>query len=212
LREKETLLHELQHRIKNGLAMIAGMVELEIGRAEEKRMIGVLGNLKDRVDSISALYDLFAESGSSGRVDLREYLDAIVSSLSEAYSGGDELVRIERRIEAISIDVKGALAWGLIINELVTNALKYAFPTGEGGLIRVFLTKSGDCVELAVSDDGVGLPEGFDPERSGGLGLDIVRMMSAQLGGTLSFDRIGGTAFVVRVPRQAERGVASAGA
>jgi two-component system, sensor histidine kinase PdtaS len=203
LREKETLLHELQHRIKNGLALIASMVDLEIGRAGGERMIGVLGNLKDRIDSMSALYGLFSKSDSTGQVDLQEYLTAIVSSLSEAYSGGDGRVRIEWRIEAIPVDVKSALPWGLLINELVTNALKYAFPPGKGGLIRIDLAKSGDRIELAVSDDGVGPPEDFDPERSGGLGLDIVRMMSSQLGGTLSFDRNGGTTFVVRVPRRA---------
>jgi PAS domain S-box-containing protein len=203
LREKDILLYELQHRIKNGLAMIASMIELEAGRAEGERMVAVLENLKDRIDSMSALYDMFSKSGLAGPVDLRDYLGALVDSLSQAYSGGDGRVRIERSIEAIAIDVKNALPWGLIVNELVTNALKHAFPPGFGGAIRVELAGTGDWIELVVSDDGIGLPEGFDPELSGGLGLDIVRMMSAQLGGVLSFDLSRGSAFVVRVPRPA---------
>jgi two-component system, sensor histidine kinase PdtaS len=201
LREKDVLFHELQHRIKNGLAMIASMIDLEAGRAEGPRMAEVLGNLKDRVGSMSALYDLFAASGTTGSVDLREYLGAIIDSLSEAYSGAHERIRIERDIESMRTDVKSALSWGLLVNELVTNALKHAFPGNAEGSIRIELSYSDGRIDLAVSDNGIGLPETFELERSGGLGLDIARMMSAQLGGTLSVDRSRGTAFVVSVPR-----------
>lgn len=203
LLEKETLLHELQHRIKNGLAMIASIIDLEADRSDGEEMVRVLDNLKGRIDSMSALYDLFSKSDFSGCVDLRDYLNATVDSLVEACSGGDGRIRAERLIEAIRINVKDALSWGLIVNELVTNAFKYAFRPGDRGSIRVKLSKSEDWIELVVSDDGAGLPEGFDLEHSGGLGLDIVRMMAAQLKGRLEIDRSRGTAFIVRVPREA---------
>jgi PAS domain S-box-containing protein len=200
LREKDMLLHEVQHRIKNSLAMIGSMVSLEMGRTEEGRQRSVLGNLKDRILSLSSLYELLLRSGAHDSVDLEEYLEAIIASLSETYAGEGRPVRIERDIEAARVDMKRAVSWGLIVNELTTNALKYAFATGAPGVIRVSFRRRGEGIELSVSDDGAGLPEGFDLASSGGLGLDIVRMMAGQLGGSLSKGEGAGAAFVVRVP------------
>lgn len=203
LREKDILLHELQHRIKNSLAMIASMASLEMGRVGDERLRGILGNLKDRIQSLSALYELLLKSGQAGEVDLGEYLKSIVASLSDTYAGEGRVVSIEQSIEEMPMDLKGAVPWGLIVNELATNALKYAFPSGDPGVIRIGLSKSNGTIELSVSDDGIGLPEGFDEASSGGMGLDIVRMMSAQLRGTLSRSGGKGTTFVVRAPEPA---------
>jgi two-component system, sensor histidine kinase PdtaS len=203
LREKETLLHELQHRIKNSLAMIASLVSLEAGRAAVGETREILGNLKDRVLSLSSLYEILLKSGAADAIDLGEYLRSIVSTLSETYAGEGRDLRIEEDIEGMMVDVKRAVPLGLIVNELTTNALKYAFAPGSAGAIRVALSRSEGSVELSVSDDGVGLPGDFDLESSGGLGLSIVRMMAAQLGWELSVSRAGGTAFVLRSPRPA---------
>jgi PAS domain S-box-containing protein len=200
LSEKDMLLHEVQHRIKNSLAMIGSMVSLEMDRAEERKQRGVLGNLKDRILSLSSLYELLLRSGASDSVDLEEYLGAIIASLSETYAGEGRPVRIEQDIEAARVDMKRAVSWGLIVNELATNALKYAFAAGVPGGIRVSFRRRAEAIELSVSDDGAGLPEGFDLASSGGLGLDIVRMMAGQLGGALSRGEGPGATFVVKVP------------
>jgi PAS domain S-box-containing protein len=200
LREKDMLLHEVQHRIKNSLAMIGSMVSLEMDRAEQGRQRSVLGNLKDRILSLSSLYELLLRSGAPDSVDLEEYLGAIIESLSETYAGEGRPVRIERDIEAARVDMKKAVSWGLIVNELTTNALKYAFAAGVPGVIRVSLRRRDEGFELSVSDDGAGLPEGFDLASSGGLGLDIVRMMAGQLGGALSKAEGAGATFVVKAP------------
>jgi len=200
LSEKETLLYELQHRIKNSLAMIGSMVGLEMGRASRSEMRAVLGNLKDRIQSLSCLYDALLKSGTAGEIDLGEYLRSIVSSLAETYAGDSRAVRIEEDIEPMPCDVRQAVPLGLIVNELATNALKYAFAPGQSGSIRVALSRRGGSAALSVSDDGIGLPEGFDLESSGGLGLSIVRMMASQLGWRLSVSGGAGTSFVLRAP------------
>jgi two-component system, sensor histidine kinase PdtaS len=205
LREKDLLLHELQHRIKNNLAMIAGLVGLEMDRADGDRQRGILGDLKDRILSLSSLYELLLRSGAADSVDLGEYLESIVSALAETYAIEGRPIRVDRDLGAMRVDIKGAISWGLIVNELTTNALKYAFASAEAGVIRVRLSSSGGVVELVVSDDGVGLPRGFDLEASGGLGLGIVRMMAAQLGGRLSVAEGKGAAFVVRAPDPSAR-------
>jgi len=204
LREKETFLRELRHRIKNGLALIEGLVGLEAGRAEDKRTAEVLDNLKSRIASMSVLYELFLSSGFEDSIDLAEYLGSVLDSLAEAYLRADGGIRVERRLETVRIDAKSAQSWGFIVNELVTNALKYAFRRTSGGLIRVDLSSTDGWIELVVSDDGDGLPADFDVESSGGLGLDIVRMMAAQLKGALVVEGGRGTVFIVRAPVRAE--------
>jgi PAS domain S-box-containing protein len=204
VREKDILLHELQHRIKNNLAMIGSMVGLEKSRVENEKTRDILGSLEDRVRSLSSLYDLLLRSGPAETVDLSEYLCSITASLTEAYAGGASRVGIEQRMDRISVDVKSAVAWGLITNELTTNALKHAFPSGAPGVIKIDLSRRGEGILLVVSDDGVGLPPEFDSSSSGGLGLDIVKMMASQLKGTLSERRGKGSAFIVSAPFPAE--------
>jgi PAS domain S-box-containing protein len=200
LEEKEILLHELQHRIKNNLAMIGSMVGLEKDRTEGDKTRSILEGLESRIRSISSLYDLLLSSGSTKAVDLPEYLNSIIGSLEEAYSGGNGKIEIERRMESVSTDVKSSVAWGLITNELTTNALKYAFPSGATGVISIDLSIGNGEIRLVVSDNGIGLPQGFDLNRSGGLGIDIVRMMASQLNGKLSREMGKGTTFVVSAP------------
>jgi PAS domain S-box-containing protein len=200
LGEKEVLLHELQHRIKNNLSMIGSMIGLEKSRVDGDELGEVLGSLEDRVRSLSSLYDLLLRSGSAETVDLAEYLRSITASLAEAYAGGASKVAIEQRMDPISTDVKSAVAWGLITNELTTNALKHAFPAGAPGAISVDLSRAEEGVRLVVSDDGIGLPPEFDSSASGGLGLEIVKMMTGQLKGTLSVGRGKGAAFTVLAP------------
>jgi PAS domain S-box-containing protein len=200
LREKDALVSELQHRTKNGLIMIASIVGLEFDRAEAPETRKVLADIRERIMTLANLYDRLIQSSGTASVDLADYLRSIVESLERAYLRGTGGVRIDQRYVSVVIDAKTSTAWGLIVNELVTNALKYAFPDGSSGSIGVELGRKGDQLELVVADDGAGLPGGFELSSHLGLGLHIVEIMVAQIQGTLSFSREGGTIFTVRAP------------
>jgi PAS domain S-box-containing protein len=199
LEEQETLHHELQHRIKNTLAMITSLIGLESGRSREEGERKILRSLRSRIDSLSSLYSLLHEAGPTAEVALDEYVGAIVSSVASSYAGAEREVRIDRRLDRVSVSVKNATAWGLIANELLTNALKYAIPAGAREVL-VLLERSGGDASLSVIDDGSGPGPDFDVARSSGVGLLLVGALAKQLGGTFDFARTGKNAFTVRAP------------
>jgi len=200
LHEKEALFHELQHRMKNSLAMIISLIGLEMDRLENEAARGTLEGLRGRIDSLAYLYEFLSRSDMSTRVDLDEYIQSIASSLARTYIPDTSAIRTEIECEHMFANPKSATAWGLIANELVTNALKYAFP-GEGeGTIRVRLQKSGDSMELSVSDNGAGPPDDFDLDKPKGFGTLLVKMLAGQLRGTFSFTRGEENVFTVRAP------------
>lgn len=198
LEEKSALLRELQHRVKNSLTMIASLVNLETERADDPAVQHVLGDLRGRINTLSNLYSMIFSGGDTREIRLDRYLQEIARSLMDAYAR--ELNRIELRLsmDEITIDAKKASSFGLILNELVTNALKYAFPVGRPGAIEVCLAHNQEGTELEVRDTGPGLPAGFDLEKTRGLGLVLVRMLAKQLGGEVKYVRDGSTRFIVK--------------
>lgn len=199
---------EANHRIANNLAMVAGLVRMHARRVEAKAE--VMGNDKvrlmleeigSRIDTVGRLHGLLARGEDSKSVDvcayLREISEAVISSLTVAakaklsvHATGECMMASER-----------ALPLGFIVVELVTNAVKYAHPTGITGTIAVSCAGADGCMVVEVSDDGVGLPEGLDPMRSGGLGLRLMRSLADQIKATLAFTDTGtGLSVCVRVP------------
>ncbi len=198
--EKEVLLRELQHRVKNSFALISSLIGLEADSVSTPEAAAAVEALKSRVDSISELYALLNSRESVERVRLDEYLLRITESLRDSLE--TETVSIESSLEPFEIDVKRAAAVGLVVNELLTNAYKHAFPDGRAGTVRLALRSDGVTVTVSVVDDGVGAPPGLDiaGRKSTGLGLELVSMLAAQLGGTLSFERESGTAVRLDFP------------
>jgi PAS domain S-box-containing protein len=197
--EKESLLRELQHRMKNSLAMISGIINLEIERINDRELRNVFDNIKGRIESLSSLYSLLFQSETVREVDLGTYIRSIVGLLSDSYGAGKN-IKISQFYDPIWINTKNAAAWGLIINELLTNSFKYAFPLGRPGTIRINLRKTGGGIILTVSDTGAGLPEDFDIVNPPGLGLLLVKTLTKQLRGILSFERGEENTFSVRAP------------
>ncbi|MBN1495400.1 MAG: PAS domain S-box protein [Spirochaetes bacterium] len=200
LHEKEALFRELQHRMKNSLAMIISLIGLEMDRLENSAARETLEGLRGRIDSLSHLYEFLSRSDMSTRVDLDEYIQSIASSLARTYIPDTSAIHTEIECEHMFANPKNATAWGLIANELVTNALKYAFPVEGAGTIRVRLQKNGDSMELSVSDNGAGPPEDFDLDKPKGFGTLLVKMLARQLRGTFSFARGEENVFTVRAP------------
>jgi two-component sensor histidine kinase len=193
------LIAEANHRIANNLAMIAGLARLQAGyvRDAADRFTGkevqlMLQEFGSRVDAVARLHRLLANPAQPARIDLPDYLrgvaEAVVATMSHA---GPVDVRFDAGADC-TISSKRALPLGLIVGELVTNAIKYAHPTGISGLIDLSCHKHPDGrIVVEVYDDGVGLPDGLDPMESMDLGLRLVRSLAHQLGAEIAFENDG---------------------
>jgi PAS domain S-box-containing protein len=194
LEEREALYRELQHRVKNSMSLMSALVRLERDRHSDATVRKALDDIHGRVNVMSTLYDmLYKERAGSLRLD--RFLGDIAMSVIEAMStSGIELVL---ELEEITAKMKQASALGLILNELATNALKYAFEGRDRGRLRVSLAKSGEGAELIVADDGKGYPVGADPFDAPGFGLQVVKLLASQFDGHASYRRAGGSEFSV---------------
>lgn len=202
LAERETVLRELHHRVKNSLGTAESLIALERDRVRDDAARKALSDAELRLHAISALYDRLDRFARVDAIDVGAYLRGIVDMISTAYLRGDGKVRVRALIEDAELPSRAAMPLGLIANELVTNALKYAFPEGRSGLVSVSLAGSGEGYELVVADDGIGCSP-CGEARGSGLGLELVRMLAAQLGGGVGFDCERGFRATVRFPIRA---------
>ncbi len=203
--EKEALLRDLQHRIKNSFAMISGLVGLESSRQTDPEFSGVMRRLKGRIKSVADLYDLLYRAGEFNEIRLDRYLHRLIKSLLEAYGYDNKKIDIRFRLDVVEIDVRRAIPMGLILNEIITNSIKHAFPGDREGVVWIRLERTDTHIVLKVSDDGVGLPGDFRADRSSGLGARLINMLVAQINGRIEVRNDNGAAFVIDIPMKHER-------
>jgi PAS domain S-box-containing protein len=201
LEEKGALLRELQHRIKNSLTMITSLIGLESGRVSDAFAHTVLNHLRDRVNSLTRLYALMDSTGEVQRIHVEDYFTNIVESLSATYLREKSNIQIEQRYDPVEIEAKMAAPCGLILNELLTNALRFAFPNVQQGHIWVDVADHGKEILITVSDDGVGPAPEFSIEQSPGFGMRIIQLLVEQLRGRITFARNDRTVFTMYLPR-----------
>ncbi|MBN1496539.1 MAG: PAS domain S-box protein [Spirochaetes bacterium] len=200
MEEKSVLLRELQHRVKNSMAMIVGLVELEANRDVGEDAKNALSTVRDRIMSLSNLYDLLYRSDEIKEVRLDQYLEKTCRSLIDSYSSGSARISLRMEMDEARIQVKSAIPIGLVVNEIITNSLKYAFPGGRTGTVGVTLRAAPGALSLVVYDDGVGLPAGFDEKQSKGMGSMLIELMVRQLKGSCEIGREKGTAYRITIP------------
>ncbi|MFW5862499.1 MAG: PAS domain S-box protein [Spirochaetota bacterium] len=198
--EKSDLLNELQHRVKNSMQLMSSLVNIELGNTENADTRNSLETIHGQIQSLSSLYTLLYDTGSIHTVKLDVYFSSIVNSLKSTYITQDNRVTFNEQYARIAFDAKKATSLGLIVNELVTNALKHAFPDELHGTIYVELREENESITLTVSDDGVALPVNFDVEDSGGTGMKLVSMLARQLNGTFTVVQNKTTRFVISIP------------
>ena len=198
--EKARLLKELNHRVKNSLATVVGLIHFEEGLVGDPRLIGSLDRLQNRVRSMAELYDQLFHSSDSDSVDLAAYLQKIAGYVGDSHAVAERGIRVETRLESVLIDSKRAISIGLVVNELLTDAFKYAFPDGRGGRVELGLRVADGRIFLEVGDDGIGLPQGFDPARSKGFGFRLVAGVTKDLSAKLTFGSGPGARFVIDLP------------
>lgn len=190
LSERELLLREMHHRVKNNLQLVSSLMGLK-ARTEAEGVSRVLKEMQDRVRSIALLHEKLHQSGALGRVAMRGYLSDL-AKLVVAPLGAD---RVTLSVEAADVELLAdqAIPCGLIVNELVANAMEHAFVDRPGAIAILFATLEDGRVELVVADDGAGLPPGLEPERGSSFGLQLVSTLAAQLDAQLAFERASGT-------------------
>jgi PAS domain S-box-containing protein len=198
VREKETLFKELQHRVKNSLSIVSSLLTLNQASVRDEDSLRAFREAVDRISCVSMVYEKLCESASSDTVDLGRYLGDLVELLTATYVAKNSPLAVVSRIDSMDCDAKRAVSLGLILNELFTNAMKYASRSGEPGEIRVSLSVPGDWAELSVSDNGPGFPPGFDASQLPSLGLKIVSLMVENIDGNLEYISSRGATAIVR--------------
>jgi PAS domain S-box-containing protein len=203
LREKEVLLKEIHHRVKNNLQVVSSMLDMQSLSTQSPEAIEALEDSRHRVRTMAFVHERLYQAEDLSSIDVREYLESLTSYLLASYESSARGIRLDLQIEDLGLDLDSAIAIGLIANELVSNVLKHAFPPawqGEGRIGVEFSATDEDRVALRVTDNGVGLPPDLDLEGAESLGLRLVSMLAQQLQGTLELDRSTGTTFRITFP------------
>jgi two-component sensor histidine kinase/integral membrane sensor domain MASE1 len=195
LKAKEILLRELHHRVKNNLQVIASLFSLQARYLPDARSKEIFEESQNRVFSIALAHEKLYRSKDLGRIDFSEYARNLIGHLHSMFGTGSG-VSLVTEIHEMTLPVETAIPCGLVINELVTNAFKHAFPAGRRGAIRVVLRELDPARwMMAVEDDGVGLPAGIALGKADSLGLDLVSILATQIGAEVELRREGGTSF-----------------
>jgi PAS domain S-box-containing protein len=196
LREKELLLKEVHHRIKNNMSSMISLLSLQSTALKNPEAVAALLEARDRMRSMGVLYDKLYRSENLREMSIKDYLPPLVDEIVGVFPNRD-LVKIDKRIDDIVLGVKALAPLGIIVNELITNAMKHAFAGRESGSINVSASAKDGRVTLIVEDDGGGIPESVDIENSSGFGLQLVSILTAQLDGAIRIERRKGARFVL---------------
>jgi two-component sensor histidine kinase len=199
LKEKEVLLKEIHHRVKNNLQVISSLLNLQARYLPDPAARAIFSQSQNRVQSIALVHERLYESADLSHVDFGKYVTVLLDNVFDTYdAAGRGIVNIIE-VGDVHLTVDVAIPCGLIVNELVTNALKHAFPGGRAGTVRVSLSESLEGIlDLTVQDDGVGMPAGVDPLNTVSLGLDLVVTFAEQLNAEVTITREKGTHFGFR--------------
>ena len=199
LQQKELLLSEVHHRVKNNMQVIHSLLDLQALKIHDKDLVDVLRDSQNRIRSMSLIHQTLYQSQDFAQVDFQRFLGELLPHLSESYGALSRRVRIDVRAQDVRLPIHEAIPCGLIVNELVSNALKHGFADDRSGSVLVEIRQHPDqVVELSISDDGCGMPDDTDLARSDSLGLQLVRLLTRQLHGQLDLQRSHPTRFQLR--------------
>jgi two-component sensor histidine kinase len=201
LREREVLLQEIHHRVKNNLQVISSLINLQVRQLDDGSSRDALAECQTRVQAIALIHEKLYQSKDYSRVHFSEYARSLASNIFSATGISPQFVSLRLLVEDVALGVDKAIPCGLILNELITNALKHAFPASMLGTVTVKLHKPREqVISLMVSDNGVGMPGTPDLKASSSLGLSLVYTLVDQLEGSLDIERDQGTTFRITFP------------
>ena len=196
LKEKEIILREVHHRIKNNMATMESILKIHMKKVKNKETESSLSDAINRLKSMRILYDKLFKTQDLDTVQIKEYLNSLVDEVVEVFPNQDNLI-VEKNIQNFTINSKLLFPLGIIINELITNAMKYAFTDNNDNKLIVFAEQDRGHVRIIIEDNGAGLNHDFDLEKSTGFGLQLVKMLVKQLNATLDIKGESGTCFQI---------------
>lgn len=200
LSEKEVLLKEIHHRVKNNLQVISSLLSLQSRRVNDKATANAIIESRNRVKAMGLIHQsLYREDNLTG-VDAAAYISKLVENLFETYNVQPNQVAFEKDIQTLNVDIDTIIPFGLIINELISNALKYAFPNGRKGKIQVQLQRQAGQLFLQVKDNGVGLPDDFSSENLSSFGYKLVQVFTKKMRAILDITSDSGTTVTLTAP------------
>ena len=207
LKEKEILLREIHHRVKNNMQVITSLLRLQSDTIKDQQYADMFRESQERIRSMALIHETLYQSEDFANIDFDGYLWALINNLFISYGINPEIISMKIKTNDLSLALDYAIPCGLIINELVSNCLKHAFPDEREGEIQIVLQEiSENEIELTVSDNGMGIPEEFDFGTTESLGLDLVKVLAEhQLGGRIEMKGTGGTRFSIRFMVKAEK-------
>jgi two-component sensor histidine kinase/sensor domain CHASE-containing protein len=196
LKEKEMLLKEIHHRVKNNLQVVSSMLKIQAEYSQDKKTVEMFQESQNRVRSIALIHEMLYQSKNLSKIDFSEYIQPITTNLMRTYGVDPIRIKLNINVKDVFMDLDRAIPCGLIINELFSNVLKHAFPEGRQGEVLIDLfQQSSQEFTLLIKDNGVGLPIGMDFKNTDSLGLQLVNALVDQLGGTIVFEGRMGTTF-----------------
>ena len=200
LREKEVLLSEIHHRVKNNLAVISGLLQLQIFETQDEEVNKALKESQSRIQSISLVHEMLYHSDSLAYIEYNNYVNDLLQAISSMHLNSEKEIRIRSEIDRISLDLNHAIPCSLLLNEIVVNAFKHAFTGQDEGEIFVKMKEDEDQITLTVEDNGVGYISGAESKKHG-LGITLINTLTHQLNGTIEFEAVengAGTRTIVR--------------
>ena len=186
LKEKETLLSEIHHRVKNNLAIVSGMMQLQAYQEEDLSIQTKLLDSVSRIQTMATIHEHLYQESSFSKINFSDNLSTLVHNIIETFKNDIE-IQIDFNCDSIDLNINQAVPCSLIVNEVLTNILKHAFPSRKTGSIKFDLQIEDEVIDLMISDDGIGLPKGFSEEKSESLGLLLIKILTEQLGGNYGY-------------------------
>lgn len=200
LREKEILLKEVHHRVKNNLQIISSIINLQSQNIDDEKAKEIFEDMRVRVRSIALVHERLYETRDLVHVDFKDYLQGLLQDLLGAYGSGDKTIQSRLEIEPHALQLDMVINCGLIVTELVSNSVKYAFKDKKTGVVEIRFRRQGDDYALSVRDNGPGIPAEIDPLRAKTLGLTLVNGLAREMGGSITYGSNSGAEFKVTFP------------
>lgn len=197
LKEKEVLLQEVHHRVKNNLQVISSILNLQSSYVDDEGTLEILKESQNRIKSMSFIHETLYRTTDFSSINFAEYIKSLSYNLIQSYRLQNCHIEFEADIDVVEMSIDQAIPCGLIVNELVSNALKYAYKDREEGKLSILLKDINNRIHLRISDDGIGLPENFKFEKTDSLGVQLVYSLTEQLDGTIDVESNSGTSFLI---------------
>lgn len=202
IHEKEILLQEVHHRVKNNLQVISSILNLQTSYVKDENSLSILRESQNRIKSMSFIHESLYQTKDFAHIEFTGYIQSLINNLVQSYRVGLAEVELKTEFNKTYLNLDQAIPCGLIVNELISNALKYAFRGKEHGVLYCAVNDIDGELNLTISDDGVGLPPDLDHENSETLGLQLVHTLVDQLGASIELDTTKGTKYLITFAKQ----------